>query len=662
MWKGIQNQEVLAMKKTYSAIALASLVLIVLVVAVGTVHAQEKPRFARATESQNDVWVLRIGEEEWEPCGVNTPLGESDIVETEDKSYSEIQFDDGLILSLNEDTRVDLKQLSYNDRGGRSTVLFLHYGSVRARVPSYAGTEDYLGIQLPSGKLYLDDRSEVRVNVKGSTAAEILVYGGEAKLEAKNGVLSIRGGERAYLDSDGYHGSLGPIPRETDDFDRWCLACYDKYGSTGSAAYLPGGVYYIGAYDLDRHGEWVFIAEYGNCWRPRVAAGWYPYCDGHWVYSHRWGWTWVSYEPWGWMPYHYGSWVNSWRWGWVWVPGRVWGPAWVAWVYYGDCIGWAPLCPWGYPCYCYDYGCHGPWTYVYRYSFYHPHWRYGYRGRGHGRYKYYAWGEKRYKYRDGKEHRMEDYSLDGPKNPEIAMKDFKPTPAEAELMKEEARASSEVAKPVADTKAPSSASVESRTLPSKPSTEAVGSKTSSQKATDQSRTQEATRSDQLPPKPKKTEESVQESSNEKAETRSDQLPAKPAKANESNQGSSYQRAETTRSDQLPAKPAKTEDSNQSSSYERAGTSDRSTVRTESKTTESKEPTYEYRAREESQSRDQQGYSAPAEKNEGKTEERSYQKEEKETERQSVREVTKEATREENRSTERSAPTARRSGK
>src|SRR3954469_23890291 len=34
---------------------------------------------------------------------------------------------------------------------------------------------------------------------------------------------------------------------------------------------------------LAPQGEWVEIAGYGRCWRPRgVEAGWRPYCNGNW--------------------------------------------------------------------------------------------------------------------------------------------------------------------------------------------------------------------------------------------------------------------------------------------------------------------------------------------------------------------------------------------
>jgi hypothetical protein len=73
-----------------------------------------------------------------------------------------------------------------------------------------------------------------------------------------------------------------------------------------------------GGEDLDNHGRWVNVPEYGNVWSPQVAANWAPYQQGRWSYIDYYGWTWISYDPWGWAPYHYGRWFNQPGYGWCW--------------------------------------------------------------------------------------------------------------------------------------------------------------------------------------------------------------------------------------------------------------------------------------------------------------------------------------------------------
>lgn len=98
---------------------------------------------------------------------------------------------------------------------------------------------------------------------------------------------------------------------------------------------------------LSPYGTWVETPEYGYVFVPNSqneAKDWRPYLYGQWVWT-RYGWTWVSDEPFGWATYHYGRWTWLENVGWAWVPGYTWGPAWVAWRYGQQAIGWAPLYP-----------------------------------------------------------------------------------------------------------------------------------------------------------------------------------------------------------------------------------------------------------------------------------------------------------------------------
>lgn len=97
--------------------------------------------------------------------------------------------------------------------------------------------------------------------------------------------------------------------------------------------------------DLSSDGEWFEDPSYGTCWTPYdMSADWRPYYDGRWEYTD-YGWSWASNERFGWATYHYGRWIFDDSYGWVWVPGNEWAPAWVAWRYSDNWVGWAPLPP-----------------------------------------------------------------------------------------------------------------------------------------------------------------------------------------------------------------------------------------------------------------------------------------------------------------------------
>jgi len=123
----------------------------------------------------------------------------------------------------------------------------------------------------------------------------------------------------------------------------------DDYDDNGAPIPQEGEVEVETVQDFDEplqpYGEWIVVANYGRCWRPRhVESGWRPYCSGHWVDTDR-GWYWQSDEPWGWATYHYGRWDYQAGFGWIWIPHTRWAPAWVEWRSGGGYVGWAPLPP-----------------------------------------------------------------------------------------------------------------------------------------------------------------------------------------------------------------------------------------------------------------------------------------------------------------------------
>jgi hypothetical protein len=97
--------------------------------------------------------------------------------------------------------------------------------------------------------------------------------------------------------------------------------------------------------ELDGYGDWFEHPEWGTVWAPHVDRDWRPYTVGSWAFTDEHGWYWESDEPFGWAVFHYGRWVFEDGAGWLWVPGTEWAPAWVAWRYSDEYVGWAPLPP-----------------------------------------------------------------------------------------------------------------------------------------------------------------------------------------------------------------------------------------------------------------------------------------------------------------------------
>jgi hypothetical protein len=313
-----------------------------------------------------------------EQAGINTPVFPGDTVITEADQRVEIQLAAGSVIRADGATEATFLSLPdpYAEFADH-TVIQLAQGSIR--VSSRLAEGEEFRIDTPASSVYLLADGDFRIDVTPGGRTEVISRGGVAEVVGDGGSILLRGGMRTEV-------FAGGLPEEpwafntfvTDAFDRWVDERRFTYGandeyvaeaslSTEAYAELPEEVQpYYG--ELERHGDWVYVAEYGHVWYPTsVAPGWSPYRDGYWS-SGPGGWFWVSYEPWGWAPYHYGRWNWVAGYGWCWAPGRVFAGAWVAWSWGSAYLGWAPLDCWGRPAYVnvvrFDYYDPQVWTFV----------------------------------------------------------------------------------------------------------------------------------------------------------------------------------------------------------------------------------------------------------------------------------------------------------
>jgi hypothetical protein len=203
--------------------------------------------------------------------------------------------------------------------------------------------------------------SSFRILVTADDHTEVLVRRGEVEITTPQGGTRVGEGQFITVQGAGDQAQykIGEAPAR-DDWDQWNTDRDNVIRNAASRRHTND--YYVGAEDLDNHGTWSEVPDYGPVWRPNVEADWAPYRDGRWVDEPYWGSTWVSYDPWGWAPYHYGRWM-MYDGSWAWWPGPaygypyyrpIWAPAYVSFFGYGGgfgfgggwgSIGWLPLGP-----------------------------------------------------------------------------------------------------------------------------------------------------------------------------------------------------------------------------------------------------------------------------------------------------------------------------
>src|ERR1051326_501828 len=309
-----------------------------------------------AANAQNDQWIAATE---------NQPFSVGDRIYTRDKSRASLAFTGRNFARLNPNTSLDV--LALNDA---RTQLALRDGSAMFDV-GYLNSGDLFEVATPYGAVDFQQPGLYNVGVSNgqvlvsvvSGRAQVVGLGGSGQISkgelltlvgstAADVVLSqINGRDAGYLVDDYYSYQY---PRYYDgryrDYNAYLSDpyYYDPYRRDVSYQYVNS--YIPGIYDLDYYGDWRNVDGYGNCWAPRVDAGWSPYQQGYWYNDYPYGPTWVSSEPWGYAPYHYGRWAFVGD-RWYWVPESVnvtpvYSPALVSFIPFAQNeIGWVPLGP-----------------------------------------------------------------------------------------------------------------------------------------------------------------------------------------------------------------------------------------------------------------------------------------------------------------------------
>jgi hypothetical protein len=297
----------------------------------------------------------------------NTPVAAGDRIYARDNARTSVAFTGRNFARLNPRTALDVMyltddrtQLALRDGSALFDVGDLPQGGLfEVATPQCAYDFDQPGLY----EVGINDNGSTHVSVLNGVARAIGV-GGVGQV-SKGEMLTIAGQTAAdivmsRLDPAYAGGLLNDYygyryPQTYDgryaNYDAYLNdpSYYDPYKRYVSYRYVSDNI--PGVEDLDAYGDWQDVSGYGECWHPRVDAGWVPYQQGYWDVSDPDGLTWISSEPWGYAPYHYGRWANVNN-EWFWVPEGVntrpaYAPALVAFVPLTQAneVGWVPLGP-----------------------------------------------------------------------------------------------------------------------------------------------------------------------------------------------------------------------------------------------------------------------------------------------------------------------------
>jgi hypothetical protein len=243
---------------------------------------------------------------QWETAQANLPVRQGYVLAT-DNGRAEVEFENGAMAFLNENTVLEFYDLSLDD-GARTTRLVLRQGSASFYVNPASG--DYFSVTGGDFTVEASGKGSFRIN-NFDDGSNVDVLTGHASVLHKKETTQLSKGQSLSIKAGEDTVSIGRLPAD-DDFDHWVSGRIDTVSTatnaslqyTSSANYLPGYA------DLYTYGAWSSCGGFGYGWRPFGASfGWSPFTAGQWLWDPGFGWSFASFQPWGWAPYHYGGWL-----------------------------------------------------------------------------------------------------------------------------------------------------------------------------------------------------------------------------------------------------------------------------------------------------------------------------------------------------------------
>lgn len=297
-------------------------------------------KVARISFIDGKASLLPGGESVWIKPILNRPFVVNDRLWADKDTKIELQFEN-FLMYLDENTSIKLLNLNET-----VTQIQLSQGTIVLKVAKLPRGHSY-EISTPNLSFMLYKPGIYKIDVLNNTTIVTVRDGrGEA--------FGLKSRQKVEKSSTCTFGSTNLNPYNCgpavaiSKFENWIQA----HNTVQTSKYISEET--IGYQDLEKHGQWITVEQYGRAWAPDVDQNWAPYTQGRWTWITDWGWTWVDDAPWGFAPFHYGRWAYV-ETRWLWVPGPIdvapyYAPALVVFLnptntYRENVVGWFPLGP-----------------------------------------------------------------------------------------------------------------------------------------------------------------------------------------------------------------------------------------------------------------------------------------------------------------------------
>src|SRR6266851_1727200 len=213
-------------------------------------------RFSRETHGD----PLADSTATWETAGLNLPIRQGYVVAT-DRGRAEVEFENGAMAFLGENTVLEFYDLSLQD-GAKTTRLVLRQGTASFYVNPASG--DYFSVTGGDFTVEAEGRAGFRLDTYDDGSTVETFKGRVSVLHKKNTTRLEKGQSLSVKAGDDSSVNVARLP-DDDDFDHWVSGRIDSVSTaTTSALQYTGSPYYApGFADLYTYGAFSSCGAYG---------------------------------------------------------------------------------------------------------------------------------------------------------------------------------------------------------------------------------------------------------------------------------------------------------------------------------------------------------------------------------------------------------------
>ena len=254
-----------------SMVVLAAWFTVLLTVSPAFAQSHSNARAVRLSFVEGDVTVQRPDVQAWAEAPANTPLQEGFKLSTGEKSFAEVQFENGGTIRLGELSLLEFTALALAPNGEKTSRVELRQGYATLHpLPSSMG--DTLKVDTPYGMLIARGGTLFRVDLEEGMG-RVEVFKGEVQVQTNLGAMSVETDSVLMMQPGSSDPAIVSQGITSDDWDQWVA---DREGQVEIPPNGPNPNSYTGDTDDGAYG-WTDLLQYGNwAYVPGSGYGWTP--------------------------------------------------------------------------------------------------------------------------------------------------------------------------------------------------------------------------------------------------------------------------------------------------------------------------------------------------------------------------------------------------